>query len=46
MIASVGIKRVVCWKRYHAGKETREIFRLAGVELSVCQDSVEEYDEQ
>jgi len=46
MIINVGIKRVVAEKRYHAGKDTREIFEKAGVKLEVINDEVEEYDEQ
>jgi len=46
MIISVGIRRVVCERRYHAGEETRELFRAAGVELEVRSDEVEDYEEQ
>jgi dCMP deaminase len=44
MIASAGIKRVVCRKKYHTGKDTREIFKQAGVELVVLSDETETYD--
>jgi len=46
LIISVGIKRVVAQKRYHAAQETREMFRDAGVELVVLEDTVEEYSDQ
>ncbi|MCD6547700.1 MAG: cytidine/deoxycytidylate deaminase family protein [Nanoarchaeota archaeon] len=46
MIINAGIKRVVCKKRYHAGKLTREFFKQAGVKLEVLQDEVMEYDNQ
>lgn len=46
LIISVGISRVVCQKRYHAGADTRELFALAGVELCVIEDSVEQYENQ
>ncbi len=46
MIVAAGIKRVVTEKRYHAGKETRELFRQAGIELMVLNDEVEEYENQ
>ena len=40
---SAGIQRVVCEKRYHAAKESREMFEEAGVRLDVLHDSIEEY---
>ena len=46
LIISVGIKRVVAQKRYHAAQETREMFRDAGVELTVLEEAVEEYSDQ
>jgi dCMP deaminase len=46
LIISVGIRRVVCLKRYHAGGDTREMFAEAGIELSVIDNSVENYDNQ
>ena len=46
MIISSGIKKVVCEKKYHAGKETRDLFKDAGIELVVLKDEVEIYDNQ
>lgn len=46
MIINAGIKRVVCEKRYHADKDTIEMFKQAGVELAVMNDEVEKYDGQ
>ena len=46
MIINSGIKRVVCEKHYHADKETIDLFKLAGVELAVMSNKVEEYDRQ
>lgn len=46
LIITSGIKRVVCEKRYHAGKDTRELFNQAGVQLDVIHDEVEEYERQ
>jgi dCMP deaminase len=46
LIVSVGIARVVAGRRYHAGEETREIFRQAGCELLVLDESVEVYPAQ
>lgn len=46
LLISVGIRRVVARRRYHAGQDTRELFQAAGVELVVWEDKVEEYPEQ
>jgi dCMP deaminase len=46
LIISVGIRRVVAQKRYHAAQETREMFRAAGVDLVVLEEAVEEYSDQ
>lgn len=43
LIISVGIKTVVCRRRYHAGQDTRELFAAAGVELRVLEDVVQQY---
>ncbi len=45
-IVRVGIKRVVAQKRYHADKLSLELFKSAGVELVVVNDTVEKYDRQ
>jgi dCMP deaminase len=46
LIVSVGIKRVVAQRLYHAGQDTREMFRTADVELVVTDPSVERYPGQ
>lgn len=46
MIINVGIKRVVCEKKYHAGAESEEMFKIAGVELSYFSEDVLKYDKQ
>ncbi|MDP3244704.1 MAG: cytidine/deoxycytidylate deaminase family protein [bacterium] len=46
MIINAGIKRVVCEKRYHAGKESEEMFRQCGVELDFFDGEVEKYERQ
>lgn len=43
MIVNIGIKRVVCNKRYHAGKHTRELLKKAGIKLEILSEEVEEY---
>ena len=46
LITSVGIKRVVPKRRYHAAQDTRDLFAEAGIELEVVEDRVEQYDNQ
>ena len=46
LIISVGIRRVVCQRRYHAAQETRDMFSKAGVELVVVEDKTESYERQ
>jgi dCMP deaminase len=46
MIINAGINRVVCEKRYHADADTIELFKQAGVELTVMNEEIEEYDKQ
>jgi dCMP deaminase len=46
MLLSAGIKRVVCEKDYHASKETKDLFKQAGIELVIMSNEVEKYDNQ
>lgn len=46
MIVSAGIKRVVCEKRYHAGKESEELLSRVGIALEYFDESVEPYANQ
>ncbi len=46
MIINSGITRVVCEKRYHAGKESEEMFRQVGIGLYYFDETVEQYDKQ
>ena len=46
LIINCGIDRVVCEKKYHAGKESEELFRDADVELHYFNDEVEKYENQ
>jgi dCMP deaminase len=46
LLISVGIRRVVARKRYHAAQETRDMFAAAGIELAVLEDAVEAYGNQ
>lgn len=46
LIINCGIKRVVCEKKYHAGAESEEMLRQAGVELEFFSDEVLQYSNQ
>lgn len=46
MIINCGIKRVVCQMKYHAGRESEEMFAQAGVELEFFSEQVLKYDKQ
>ena len=43
MIINAGIKRVICEKRYHAAKLTREFFKKAGITLIALNEETETY---
>ncbi len=46
LIINCGIERVVCEKKYHAGAESEEMFKTAGVELVYFSEDVMKYDKQ
>ncbi|MBQ4812810.1 cell division protein DedD [Pseudoalteromonas luteoviolacea] len=46
LIISCGIAKVVAKKRYHAAQETRDMFKMANVELVVLEQEVATYDDQ
>ncbi len=46
MIVSVGIKRVVCEKKYHGGAESEKLFEKAGVEYKVLSNELQQYKNQ
>lgn len=46
MIINASIKRIVCEKKYHAGGDSEEMFRQAGVELNYFDETIEKYDKQ
>jgi dCMP deaminase len=43
LLINCGIVRVVCEYRYHAGKESEEMFRRAGIELCYMNEQVLQY---
>lgn len=46
LIINSGIKKVVCEKKYHAGGESEELFKKAGVELKIIKDELVQYKNQ
>lgn len=46
LIINCGIKRVVCEYKYHAGRESEEMFLLAGIELQYVNQDVLSYRDQ
>lgn len=46
LIINCGIERVVCERKYHAGTESEEMFRQAGVKLEYQHNEVLEYENQ
>lgn len=45
-IVRVGLKKVVALKNYHAGAASMQLFKDAGVEVVIIDDSVEQYTKQ
>ena len=46
LIIGVGIKRVVCEKKYHAGKESEGFLSAAGVKLDYVTEQLQKYKKQ
>lgn len=46
LIINCGIKRVVCEKKYHAGLESEEMFKEAGIELVFIEEEILRYEKQ
>jgi dCMP deaminase len=46
LIINCGIVRVVCEKKYHAGSESEEMFKIAGVELKYMSGELMNYTNQ
>ena len=46
MIINCGIKRVVCEMKYHAGQESEEMFKQAGIEIVFMNDEILKYNNQ
>lgn len=46
LIINCGIKRVVCEKKYHAGEESEEMFKQAGIKLEFFCEDILKYNNQ
>ena len=46
LIINCGIKRVVCERKYHDGKESEEMFTQAGLPIEYVIDEIQEYNNQ
>jgi dCMP deaminase len=46
LIINCGIVKVVCEREYHAGSESEEMFRQAGIILEFVHNEIQEYEEQ
>lgn len=46
LIINCGIKRVVCERKYHDGKESEEMFIQAGIPVEYVIDEVQKYEDQ
>ncbi len=44
LIITSGIKRVIASKDYHASKDSKDLFREAGVKFELLNDEVQQYD--
>jgi dCMP deaminase len=46
LIINCGIKRVVCERKYHAGYESEEMFKQAGISIEFVFDEIQQYEKQ
>ena len=46
LIINCGITNVVCERKYHAGAESEEMFKVAGIALKYVIDEVQKYENQ
>ncbi len=46
LIINCGITRVVCDKKYHAGAESEEMLKTAGIALEYVEETIEQYTNQ
>lgn len=46
LLINCGIVRIVCERRYHAGEESEQLFRLAGVPIEFKHKETQQYENQ
>ncbi len=46
LIINCGIKKVICERKYHAGSESEEMFRQAGISIEFVYDEIQQYEKQ
>lgn len=46
LIINCGIERVVCEKKYHAGRESEEMFKQAGIKLDYFSEDTLKYEDR
>lgn len=46
LIINCGIKRVICERKYHAGTESEEMFKQAGILIEFIHDEIQQYEKQ
>ena len=46
LIINCGIKRVICERKYHAGTESEEMFKQAGILIEFIHDEIHQYEKQ
>lgn len=46
LIINCGIMRIVCERKYHAGNESEEMFKIAGVAIEYVFDELQQYENQ
>ena len=46
LIINCGIKRVICERKYHAGIESEEMFKQAGILIEFIHDEIQQYEKQ
>ena len=46
LLINCGVAKVVCERRYHAGKESEEMFKKASIKLRYKYEGLEEYSNQ
>jgi dCMP deaminase len=46
LLINCGVERIVCEKKYHAGAESEEMIKQAGIKLEFISDDILKYKDQ